>query len=998
LDDNVVRVAVDTEYQGRLTLTVQAALRLGEAVAVQVYRDASIPDPPPDFDSGAAATRYRPFCAGLEWRPVKPLTPTLSPGRMLLDLLGLDEVCPSVVLGRPPLPAGSSPNAEVLGEKAGRLRLVLVGHSLRADIARFFGRHFLDALKGPPGRRPRLSLHGRRLYGLGRPGARGRCPAVERIHLDGWAIDVEYGFADTNLAFGPGTLEDLSRTFLGVGKCEAVSAEEKSRMSEVFRRRPADAYAYALADPVNTLLLEEEMRRQDRAIYRAFGVPEDRVPEMPGTVGRRASRLLLTAAEVQVAAGSSRLGPRAALRELASLGGPALLRRDPEASRFGAQTAGVHGGLLLNRSPARPWHEAPGLLADIDLASCYGRLASTMDVYFGRPLVLEPGAAHLSLREAVRLAREHADDDGWVIRVTGPLPGCFNTLIPSTLDVVTAAGYREARRRRRKRLLDGSPDAGPARQGSALFASCVEAGVVTAATWVVIGLLPKGLREHYERLRAETVLFYPRRLAARDGKEFDRLYDERYDTDPPWRAWFDVRHMRLVEQRRLDHEFVTLRFPLSRYAAEIGESRARARREQGKGSAAELAWKTLANCLYGALTSPHLPTGNVVAGNVITAAARASAWLMTMALNGLMTNTDGTVYHRGQVPAGTLAGCLTRRPNYPVSRAEEGDGVRFVKPEQIPLEAAAFTSWYRAHVARFFAARGENLRRLGDLLAVHELEHKPLPGGGPCTFDGLATDGAANTLKAYLAGGSFQVRDFRARGYGGRAKEALAGWLVQADRGDRLEGLPPVLEDRELLSLSGALREARAALREGRDIVQLPLGFARGKVLIYRLVRAPAFVFEGPRQRRAFLRQVGKFQQERCCGLELLALRRGYEGRPEGSLSGLLQTIERLVRGGTSNFSKALNLNKLGWRLEGMAWQRVPDIARRRNVAREVLWSEMEAAEELAPTAWTLTRADLEHLLAEREELWLIRPAAVPAIQPTESLAVGLTETRVPTP
>jgi hypothetical protein len=59
------------------------------------------------------------------------------------------------------------------------------------------------------------------------------------------------------------------------------------------------------------------------------------------------------------------------------------------------------------------------------------------------------------------------------------------------------------------------------------------------------------------------------------------------------------------------------------------------------------------------LASPHLPTQNVVAANVVTGTARALAFAMALALNAHTVITDGGLYRADQIPAGRLADCLS---------------------------------------------------------------------------------------------------------------------------------------------------------------------------------------------------------------------------------------------------------------------------------------------------------------------------------------------------
>src|SRR4051794_8970208 len=87
--DAPLRVAVDTEYQGAETLTIQCAARVGKAVKVQVYHAAGVPPPKPRWFVGAFRRRFRPWAERVEVLPAKRITPDLSPARVVADLLGL---------------------------------------------------------------------------------------------------------------------------------------------------------------------------------------------------------------------------------------------------------------------------------------------------------------------------------------------------------------------------------------------------------------------------------------------------------------------------------------------------------------------------------------------------------------------------------------------------------------------------------------------------------------------------------------------------------------------------------------------------------------------------------------------------------------------------------------------------------------------------------------------------------------------------------------------
>jgi hypothetical protein len=88
-----VTIAVDTEFAGPHTLTVQVCTRIGPDIVAQVYRSPGIPDPPPGFDLAAyvptTPERYGRFCRRVILRPARLLTPHLAPVQLLQHLFGL---------------------------------------------------------------------------------------------------------------------------------------------------------------------------------------------------------------------------------------------------------------------------------------------------------------------------------------------------------------------------------------------------------------------------------------------------------------------------------------------------------------------------------------------------------------------------------------------------------------------------------------------------------------------------------------------------------------------------------------------------------------------------------------------------------------------------------------------------------------------------------------------------------------------------------------------
>lgn len=990
-------LGIDTEFFDTDTLTIQVAARLSpDTVAVQLYRSPTIPDLPANLELQhylpTTSDKYGRFFQRLNLLPVKLLSPWLSPMRMVQDLFDIPELR---ILSRadgeqtietfdselngfstePPANVAWNPRRKRWDVPS--LHLTLVGLFLRADFGRLFGWKFYDNLKKIHYHgRPQINIEGRKLLRfIEQHGRRSDTkPILEYVYQGRTFHAVRVEMFDTMLTFGPASLDRLSRTFLGLPKCTALDEEDKKDMRRVFATRPADAYGYAIRDVVNTLLVHEQMVEKDREIYRAFHFAEENIPRLQPFQGRRVSTFLLAATRATVADGSEELKRKTSLRSLLRSGGLALFQDHPELSKFGDQAGRVHGGLLFSRSPAQLWHEAKGMLADMDMAGCYVQNASCINVYWGRPVVFEPGSRSMTVAEAVAFVRQLAPDDGWVLFASGPIRDYFNALIPSTEDAVTSANYRCKKRSQRRQTTRQTffweatrdPDAARSRWGARLYTGQVDYGIVTHSTWLMIQALPAQARKQYEQLVVDSIVFYPSLLIAEDGPHYDALV-EQYSRDAlPWQTIFDTEKMELIERQKIDADYVSLRFPLGGYCQQFAAFRKMAQETEGKNSGLDLAWKQQGNTVYGVLASPHHIVNNVVAANIITAMARARAFALSQALNAIQTITDGCTYRRDQIPTLTYTACVRRQPDYPIHRAESNGRIPFTDATTIPIAEDGFSAWYAEYAKRFFEVEGPEYTAF---FSSHVLSHKRTEQSQAATFDALACDGAGNYVKATLTEtGSYQIEDCKARGYGKESKTALQAWLLEVYRTDTLTELPPLTEDRELLSLLRACREAKVLLEDGLTLVYLPLGLACTKVMNYRIIKASAFLFETPRQRQAMLKQMRKFEEKTGCGLEVLAMRRSYQDRRQGSLTDLLRVIETAIRQGKTNLTAVLNLGRATDQVALHSTQRQDEIEKRKAQARANLRLRIDLSpwiwvgREPYPTALLVTPEDLAHL------------------------------------
>lgn len=383
-----ITIAVDTEFEGAHTLTVQAACRLdAERIAAQVYQSPLIPGLPSGLNVGSYlptdGDKYGRFFQQPLLRPSQLITSELSPGRILRDLLGLCCRVYSRYVGQEliddfgslqPLPPNVTRDESKKQWRVPETTLRVVYHFQPADFYRCFGRSFWDGLLDRFVRdRGEVAVEcDRKLLKLVecRRARDYTDPIVEYLHFeDGSFYAIKLHTVDTWHPFGPASLDDHCRTFLQIGKSSVLTAEDKSGMRETFHRKTVDAYGYAITDPVNTLLVHEQMERHHQQTIAELDIDSGQLRRMRGTLGARAADAVSRCAQ-KTGLASPELKSQRGIKRLMRRGGRDPLKDGPQITMFGVQNASIHGGLLFSRSPTKFWHDASEQLRDVDLSGC----------------------------------------------------------------------------------------------------------------------------------------------------------------------------------------------------------------------------------------------------------------------------------------------------------------------------------------------------------------------------------------------------------------------------------------------------------------------------------------------------------------------------------------------------------------------------------------------------------------------------------------------------
>ena len=914
-------IAVDTEYEKAETLSVQIAFRanIGE-IAVQMYASPSIPKLSNrqcvEASITAPKSKYNPFIKNVDVRAVKTITSDFSPVTLIADVEGLQHA----------KPLSRSEGEKLLSDSSATLKhstwnpkkqqwiipsitLRITGLALPADIGRSFGADFNKSIFRNDNSKPSgIKLRNYRSISYRSGKRNGKAPVVQYLRITGNCIceddficEIRIEFCDLMHPFNSASLDKHSQTFLGFGKSEDLTTDDKRHMSKTFQTKTNETYKYALFDVLNTLLIYEQMILRDREIYEKFCVPIEQIPQFAGTCGRRVRNFLETMA-CRHAAGSKYLNKPVKLTRQMKRGGFGHFRARNSSSHYGEQTSKVFGGLAMSRCPTQFFHHAPGMLRDVDMSGCYTNIIGRINVYLGKPIVLEPGNRNMTLAEAIALVEQVSPNDGYYITVTGNFIDTNNVLIPSAIDAVTFKNFRQ--KRSQQECDAARQDIDPENRDSEvkLFSKQVEQGVVTHATWTVIESLPAYMRREYQQLRVESIVFYHNDLIANDGAQFDKLYEERFNMSLPWSS-STLGSTELVYRVKLDHDYVALRFPICEVATALGEHRQTAKSQFGKGSGQELALKIQANSMYGVLCSKHHTTANIVAANVITAHARAAAYIMQMLLNGLQVITDGCTYRLDQIPSCSFEECLRIKPDYCLQRPSNTDGIPFHGSTGVPLDDSAFTAWFQENAIRFFGNPSPGFR---ELVTGHPLEHKTTENPDRSTFDAMTTDGSGNYIKLVESDNRLQVADSKLRGFSSAVKKVLLPWITDTYRNDCMSSPPPILKDTKLLKLDQAIQVARRCFSEFKDLDELvlPLFMELGNHTTYKVLKPSAFIFQTQKQYKTMKKATENLQRELGIDLDMLLLRRSLHG----SLKATAEAIYEYIQTGEVNFTRKFNL------------------------------------------------------------------------------------------
>ena len=531
---------------------------------------------------------------------------------------------------------------------------------------------------------------------------------------------------------------------------------------------------------------------------------------------------------------------------------------------YGRIPTSTVGGLLYTRMATLAL--VAGIMLDLDLSSCYATCLTQMHVYVGEPILNTFHFDKPTLKEVIKELNDlGVSKDAWYVRVSGRFNKAWNSLVLSDLkfdkskhilEDLERYAYDERINNEKDtiNLIDAEKPPEPC-ESCKLLAKEINHGIITQATLTAINDLPDEWISEYYELSVDAVIYY------HPDYTFDSLSKakEAKKSLPknPVKEEMGCGCLKIT-RRQVYQNNVCLKFPIATYYEKVKNIRKKLK--DSKEPIQEI-YKLILNSTYGILASVVMDSNNSVAANWITSCARAAAWRMTLSLNGFSPITDGSSFNWLNVPTGvTLKEILAKNPEY-IIKFDEGiqnpQKLESVLSEIVDGKAntKGFNQFYKKHLKAFL---GKN-----DWL-VEMFDYELKDEKNRLAFDQYLNTGAGNYVKKGGWGETFKCRSYQ-------AIPELVEWFKQCCDSNYQKHI--IFLDREIIKLSqGSLdairiiQDADAVCNEGKfrlgipedtaeqitiEGVSHPMGFAKDKFKLMKLISPSQFIYEDITQYKA---------------------------------------------------------------------------------------------------------------------------------------------------
>lgn len=500
-------------------------------------------------------------------------------------------------------------------------------------------------------------------------------PIIEYNRIDGVLYEFRYSFREAMYRFPPRSkgLDAQTSIFEVITKkinvktwniAKALGFENLNEVMENFshflKTMPNEALKYHATDIFATWDLHKKQQEFYDVILKTFDVESI---EISDTTGSNVSKFLVEVIKEEFHATYDK-DKEKLIKSIIKLGGLDNLEESP-LNDFGCQPFLTVGGLLYSRMAKIKLLK--GWLSDCDLKSCYASFMSMMNVYLGEPVTLtcKYDKYKITLKDALELIEnQNAPHDGWFIRITGKLNKAINTLVMSDLKFkpknIKQQKLYEVNDNRKSIENFNAYKTSKRQAQSTILTKEVKFGLITKSTIEALKKLPQEWYEEYLNLKCDVICFFPGDLIAANLTDYYGILESLPEHDRVEK--FDIKNgAKSIDTQRYKNN-ACLAFPISKYWEVLKTKRGEFKKAKNP---VQEVFKLFQNSGYGVLACLYLPANNLMASNQITAGARSGAWLMTNALNGFGSITDGTSYSWKHIPLGkTFHEILTNNPSY----------------------------------------------------------------------------------------------------------------------------------------------------------------------------------------------------------------------------------------------------------------------------------------------------------------------------------------------
>ena len=284
-------------------------------------------------------------------------------------------------------------------------------------------------------------------------------------------------------------------------------------------------------------------------------------------------------------------------------------------------------------------------LCDIDISGAYTTIASSLDYYFGTPVILNFSSFKVTLRQFLKYYKKQLIKRGYKLSVETkedkPLK-IEQDLIPSWIDIrIKHSIINEGTNEQVLSTinLENTP--------TAIYTKML---INANLTWDELDLIlnelsPKQRNEFLDNVYLKAAVFYPSDFKCTDKNNYLNNINKHND-EGKYRFTDNMPHSTVDNE---DGEYSHYWYPIDFGKLIVNDiTQYRAIHKKTNPSLSYL-YKLIGNTIYGINVSRHFNNSNTILGANITAMGRCGMWLAEKALNIYQTITDGGIFDLNEV-------------------------------------------------------------------------------------------------------------------------------------------------------------------------------------------------------------------------------------------------------------------------------------------------------------------------------------------------------------